>query len=366
MTGRPTNDDMASVLRDALEDAASNVTISPDALGDIRRRIAARRTRWLSFPALRGRGATMISLSTAVAAGVAAFAIGVGSCSPPPHANPKPAAGPTVPAITSGPTTASTTTEPTPPSPTSGGGGGGQALAAGVPVYYIGANDKLYREFHAIPVGNGLPAAQVKAAITQMLDGRTAYDKDYASQWPASASVRSVSVAGGVATVDLHGATVNGFDPAGNRAALQQLIWTATAFSGGTGVKLLFDGQSRATLWASKLPVAGVLHRGPAVDVLAPVWVIDPQQGAVSGRSVTVHLAGIVFEGSIQMRVRSATGAVLQTKTVQLTVGAPAQGTATVNLTLAPGVYTIEAYFFSMATSCDCPMGIDQHKFTVR
>ena len=362
MTGRPTNDDMASVLRDALEDAASNVTISPDALGDIRRRIAARRTRWLSFPALRGRGATMISLSTAVAASVAAFAIGVGSCSPAPHTTPKPAAGPTVPAITSGPTGSTTGATPSPTS----SGGGGQTLTASVPIYYIGANDKLYREFHSIPVGNGLPAARVKAAIAQMLDGRTALDKDYSSQWPASASVRSVSVTGGVATVDLHGATVNGFDPAGNRAALQQLIWTATAFSGGTGVKLLFDGQPRATLWASRLPVAGVLHRAPAVDVLAPIWVIDPQQGAVSGRSVTVHLAGIVFEGSIQMRVRSAIGAVLQTKTVQLSVGAPAQGTATVNLTLAPGVYTIEAYFFSMATSCDCPMGIDQHKFTVR
>lgn len=364
MTGRPTNDDMASVLRDALEDAASNVTISPDALGDIRRRIAARRIRWLSLPAFRGRGATMISLSTAFAASVAALAIGVGSCSPSPHASPNPAAGPT---ITSGPTAASTsTTRPTAPPPTSGGGGGGQTPTANVPIYYIGANDKLYREFHSIPVGNGLPAAQVKAAITQMLDGRTALDKDYASQWPASASVRSASVAGGIATVDLHGATLNGFDPAGNRAALQQLIWTATAFPGATGVKLLFDGRPRATLWASKLPVAGILHRGPAVDVLAPVWVIDPQQDAVSGRSVTVHLAGIVFEGSIQMRVRSATGVVLQTKTVQLSAGAPAQGTATVNLSLAPGKYTIEAYFFSMATSCDCPMGIDQHTFTVR
>jgi len=78
---------------------------------------------------------------------------------------------------------------------------------------------KLYREFHDLPDGDGSTAAQLKAAITEMLDGRTAYDPDYSSQWPASASVRSVTVSGTVATVDLAGATVNGYDPQGNRAA---------------------------------------------------------------------------------------------------------------------------------------------------
>jgi hypothetical protein len=203
----------------------------------------------------------------------------------------------------------------------------------------------------------------VKAGITQMLDGRTAYDHDYVSQWPASASVRSVSISGGVVTVDLHGATVNGDDPAGNKAAIQQLIWTATAFQGATGVRLLFDGQPRATLWASRQPVAGVLHRAAAVDALAPVWVIDPQQNAVTGTSVTVSLAGIVFEGTIQMRVRSAAGKVVVQKTVQLSVGAPVQGVATVHITLTPGTYTVEAYEVSLKDGSI--VALDGHTFTV-
>ena len=305
----------------------------------------------------------MVSMSTAVAASVAAIAVGIGSCAPTTPSRPRPNVG-------GGPTTSATPSPTTQPPaskpPTTQPSTTATPTTATVPVYYLGANDKLYREYHPATVGNGGTAAKVRAAVALMLDGRTAFDPDYSSQWPASASVRSVSVASGVATVDLHGATVNGYDPAGNRAALQQLIWTATAFSGGTGVRLLFDGVARSTLWASRQPVAGVLHRAAAVDALAPVWVIDPQQGAVSGASVTVHVAGIVFEGAIQIRVRTTAGTQVVRQHVQLTVGAPAQGTATVTLHLSPGRYTIEAFYLPMNTSCDCPAGTDQHTFTVR
>jgi spore germination protein GerM len=306
----------------------------------------------------------MISMSTAVAASVAAIAVGIGSCSPATPARPRPnvAGGPTATATTPSTTTPTPTTKPSTTQPSNTA----RPSTATVPVYYLGSNDKLYREYHSTAVSNSGTAAKVRAAIALMLDGRTAFDPDYSSQWPASASVRSVSVAAGVATVDLHGATVNGYDLAGNRAALQQLIWTATAFSGGSGVRLLFDGVARTTLWASHQPVAGVLHRAAAVDVIAPVWVIDPQQGAVSGRSVTVHVAGIVFEGAIQIRVRTSAGTQVVRQHVQLTVGAPAQGTATVTLHLTPGRYTIEAFYLGMNTTCDCPMGTDQHTFTVR
>jgi spore germination protein GerM len=359
MTGHPAPDpgaprgdtpDVGALLRDALEARASGVDIAPDALGDIRRRIAARRARWWTLPALRTRGVTMISISSAVVAGVAAVTIGFASCTPASGPTPIPPAGSTAP----GPITTS-------PAPN---GSSAATATANVPIYYIGANDLLYREFHRIPVGDGSNASRVKAAVTQMLDGRTAYDHDYVSQWPASASVRGVSVSGSVATVDLHGATVNGFDPAGNKAAIQQLIWTSTAFSGATGVRLLFDGQARTTLWASHQPVAGVLRRAPAVDALAPVWVIDPQQNAVSGTAVTINLAGIAFEGTIQLRVRSSAGATVVSRTVQLTVGAPAQGTATVHVTLSPGKYTVEAYAVSMKDGSK--IGPDTHSFTVR
>lgn len=356
-------DEIEVTLRRAFDEAAGRVDVAPDALGSIRTRIAARRGWWWrqnrsGRPARphRPRGGFMLGMGSAVAVSVVALAVGIGSCNKTPT-RPAPVGGPQVPASQPGQSTggASPSATVTPPG------------SANVPVYYLGATKagpRLFREYHVLPAGDGSTAAQLTAAITAMLDGRTAYDRDYSSQWPAGASVRGVSVSGGVATVDLGGATVNGYDPTGNRAALQQLIWTATAYRGGTGVKLLFDGQPRATLWKSKLPVAGVLRRAPAVDTLAPVWVIDPQQGATAHSPVTVNLAGIVFEGTVSLRVtRASGGAPVVQRPVQLSVGAPTQGTATLTLTLAPGTYVIEAA--ELSAKDGSVVASDDHTFTV-
>ncbi|HKD96707.1 MAG TPA: GerMN domain-containing protein [Micromonosporaceae bacterium] len=355
--------DIEAVLRRAFDEAAGRVDVAPDALGTIRTRIEARRGRlWRRTRSGRParprhfRGGLMLGMGSAVAASVVVLAVGIGSCNNP-STNPTPVGGPPATATQPSPTNpGSSTTTATPPG------------TANVPVYYLGATKagtRLFREYHVLPDGDGSTAAQVKAAITAMLDGRTAYDPDYSSQWPASASVRGVTVSGGVTTVDLGGATVNGYDPEGNRAALQQLIWTATAYKGATGVKLLFDGKSQTTLWASKLPVAGVLHRAAAADALAPVWVIDPQQGAQVGSPVTVNLAGVVFEGTVQLRVtRASGGAPVVQRSVQLSVGAPAQGTARVTLTLAPGTYEIEVMELSLKDGS--VVATDNHTFTVK
>jgi hypothetical protein len=291
----------------------------------------------------------------AVTATVVAVVVSVGSCNPASQ-GPDHVGGPSAAATSSGGAASSSATAPSP------------ALSARIPVYYIGdtkAGPRLFREYHVLMQRPPTSIAQqLKAGLTAMLDGRTAYDPDYHSGWPASASVRSVSVASGVTTIDLGGATVNGYDPPGNAAALQQLIWTGTGYAGGVGVRLLFDGKSRTTLWKAALPVGGVLRRAPAVDTLAPVWVIDPQAGSTSGKTVTVNLAGIVFEGTINVRIKDSSGKVVYTKIVQLTVGAPAQGTASLSTRLNAGKYTIEAYEVSMKDGSIA--ALDGHSFTVR
>lgn len=362
------------MLRRALQQRAASVHGSPEALDEIRRRIADRPTRsafgdrfGFPFRGIRPRppfGGAMFWSGTfgagAVTATVVAVVVSVGSCTPRSQA-PSPVSGSSVGAPSSGPS-ASSSSAPSSPAAAS------PALSARIPVYYVGdtkTGPKLFREYHVLMKKPPTSvAAQLKAGLTEMLDGRTAYDKDYHSGWPASASVRSVSVANGVATIDLSGATVNGYDPPGNAAALQQLIWTGTAYAGGVGVKLLFDGKPRATLWKAALPVSGVLRRAPAVDTLARVWVIDPQAGSTSGKPTTVSLAGIVFEGTINVRVKNSSGRVVYSKVVQLTVGAPAQGTARLSIRLNPGKYTIEAFEVSMKDGSVA--ALDGHSFTVR
>jgi len=60
--GRP---DVADVLRSALEREASTIEVAPDALGDIRRRIADRRAKWLPRPLRTPGGVMFTTLGTA-------------------------------------------------------------------------------------------------------------------------------------------------------------------------------------------------------------------------------------------------------------------------------------------------------------
>jgi hypothetical protein len=76
-----------------------------------------------------------------------------------------------------------------------------------------------------------------------------------------------------------------------------------------------------------------------------------------------VHLAGIVWEGTVNLRVRGPGGALVAEQVVQLSVGAPALGEAHVPLTLAPGRYTVEAFFVSQKDSS--VQWVDDHDFTV-
>jgi hypothetical protein len=140
-------------------------------------------------------------------------------------------------------------------------------------------------------------------------------------------------------------------------------VWTATAaVPGSTGVRLLLDGVPATTLWGWPLP-AGVLVRGPAVSVLAPIWIIDPQQGAVVGRRFDVNLAGIVFEATVGLRVLDGSGEVVFDQAVHLDHGAPAQGTGHVAISLTSGRYTIEGYVTSEKDGTE--QVVDDHQFAV-
>jgi hypothetical protein len=368
------------VLRRALEAEAARVEVSPDALPTIRRRIAAR-SGWRSrMRRTFAVGAAALGTATATAAAVT---VGVVSCTPPGPVVRPPAASSSAPpsarpSASPSPPGATRSAKPSPKSPpataapaspaqsaTVGEPPPGPATAASVAVYYQGSDrgsPRLYREFHRLPVGDGSPAARITAAVREMLDGRTAYDPDYVSAWPASAAVRSVRVTSGIATVDVSGAGVNGAGDAEARLAVQQLVWTATAVTGVSGVELRLDGTRVNQLWG-RVNVSGTLRRGSTADVIGLVWLISPQHGSTVERTFQVHVAGIVFEATAQLRVRQGTRIVAE-RVLTLSIGAPAQGETRLDLTLPPGTYVLEAYEISAADGSEQHM--DDHTITVR
>ncbi|WP_238011468.1 GerMN domain-containing protein [Dactylosporangium sp. AC04546] len=328
-------------LRDALRARAVEVEPAPDALARIRMRTGERRRNgW----AMTGAAA---AVAAAIAAGVVVFAPQRG-----PQLEPQPAA---------------TGSVAVPPSagPSPSAAGSTPPANVQLPVYFI-RNGMLYREFHAVPLTADSDAERIAAAVRESLTGE-ARDPDYGTAWPPGITVHGVVIDGRSVTVDLGDVGTDARD--GARAlAVQQLVYTVAAASTYTSIRkaeairVVVDGAPVAKLWGS-VDAGGPLRQAPMADVQGPVWVIDPQQDQQAGRSFVVYLAGVVHEGTVQLRIRGTGGKVVFERTVQLSAGAPALGEARVPVTLPPGRYTVESWYVSMKDGS--VQAVDDHEFTV-
>ena len=231
-------------LRDAFEARAGQVEFGPDPLRAIRTRIDRR-----SRSRFRLR---LVSLGGAAVATVAAVVIGVASC---------PAGAP-----------AAAGCHPSAPPPRRPPGRRprprrSRSRCRSTAVGQQAGRSVLYREFRSATVRADTLNERIAAAVGLALSGPP-LDPDYATPWPAGASVRSVSVDGGVSTVDV---SVSPPSP----IAVQQLVWTVTAvandFNGTTlsGVRLTVNGS----------PQGGLLTRADATATQAAIWLLSPQQG---------------------------------------------------------------------------------------
>jgi hypothetical protein len=323
-------------LRRILAAEAETVEVAPDALTTIRRRINRRRAGWRRY---LPSGVMLLSFGGGSAVVAAATVAVVLAASPRTGPVPQPPAG-------GGPTPTATVTGPP---------------VANLPVYYLGTTSqgvRLFREYHTLPVTGADPAARTRAALAAMLATHSASDPEYSTPWQ-DATVTAVRIDGATATVDLAGVpeTVPG-GVATARVAVQQLVWTVTAVSGTSAVRLLVGGHAVAALWGVP-DLDGPLTRAPRTEVQAPIWLIDPQQAAPVGRTFQVSIAGTVPGGVAGLRVTRGT-TVVKDQEVPLTASAPQLGEAHLTLTLDPGTYTVTAYVPG-------PDGdADTHEITVR
>jgi hypothetical protein len=249
---------------------------------------------------------------------------------------------------------------------------GSEAVEATVPVYYLGEERiwqevdlqpidriRLYREFRKVEAGDGSDQAKTTAAITAMLEQGSAFDPDYSSGWPVTATLREVSIDADTVTVDLSGAATNRVGAEAAQQAVQQLVWTATAASGKPGVRLLLDGEPVSELWGH-VSVDGVLTRADPLGTVALVWLIDPQHGATVPTTFTVHVSGAPYEKNMFLWVRQGDQTVRRTSVTL--AGEDLFGEAKTTMTLPPGTYTIYASDESLGPG---PSSLDDHTITV-
>jgi hypothetical protein len=219
---------------------------------------------------------------------------------------------------------------------------------ARIPVYVLGpagTGSRLYREFRS-----GDRADPVRAAVAGLAAAPA--DPDYRSPWLGVPS--SVTRAGTTATVTFSAAPkVTGADAA---VAVQQVVYTVTAADTAvTTVRVVAPGLPAAL-------TATAVGRGPQLDLLAPVWLLDPVDGGAAGTRMTVSGTASVFEATVSIEVRRGSDVVART-TATASVGAPGRGDWTASLSLPAGDYVIAAYEASEKDGSR--VGVDTKRVTV-
>lgn len=170
--------------------------------------------------------------------------------------------------------------------------------AAQTPIYWLGATDHdvfLYREFRDVP-SQGDPITTALTAMTR----EQPLDPDYFNPWTPADMVGASLSGKNVITVDISSDAFNReLDEGMAQRAVAQLVFTATAAAVSSGlippnqqiqVVVLVDGKTDYRAFGH-VPLGEPLVRDNAL--LAPVWLIDPQEGArYQAPTVTVYGRG--------------------------------------------------------------------------
>lgn len=154
--------------------------------------------------------------------------------------------------------------------------------------------------------------APVRAALDTLMLGPTSAERagGVTTTIPAGTRVRSLSVAGGMATVDVTAT----FGAAG-RMKLGQLAQTLGQFATVSTVRLLEAGKPLARFAVDDY-----------ADLLPPITVGTPGIGSTQLGAVAVTGNAEVYEGALQVSVLSQTGVVLARAKVAASCGTGCRG----------------------------------------
>lgn len=215
---------------------------------------------------------------------------------------------------------------------------------ASLPVYYIAESQrsfKLYREFRKVPDKGGAVASAVSA-----MTALAPLDPDYLTPWRPASRI-TVSQTGKNLAVDLSADAFSNTNVGSGlaAAAIQQLVYTATAAAAQTGspastVTITKDGRP-ADVWGV-LRIGEATARAALLDVQAQAWVTAPQEGEIrKAGSVSFAGFGTSFEATFSWVVRTREGTTVARGSAMGGTGTGGFGPFTFTTKLGPGTYTV-------------------------
>jgi hypothetical protein len=163
------------------------------------------------------------------------------------------------------------------------------------------------------------------AAMESLLDGPDSVEEDYglSSAIPEETQLLGLSIADGIARVDLTSEFESGGDEASLNRRLAQVVYTLTQFPTVKGVLFSLDGvQTCVPGWCDK-PMTRRDYR----DQLPAILVTSPALNQEVSGSVLIRGSANVFEANVGIQVLDENGEVLVETFTTATCGTGCRGT---------------------------------------
>jgi hypothetical protein len=201
---------------------------------------------------------------------------------------------------------------------------------------------RLVREVHQVSkVENDLGDDKGFNSLVMLVDGQLPpFDGDHRTLWNNGTKVNSVSVVGGVATVDLELGRVS-FGAESEQRAIDQMVWTLIENDPAvTSVKFTIDGLVSESL-AGHVDFSQVFTPAPSYEVLASVWIDLLDRSDVSN-PVSITGSACTFEANVAWELTKG-GDVVSSGATTAATACPDRSDWSIDLgELAPGNYVLK------------------------
>lgn len=220
-----------------------------------------------------------------------------------------------------------------------------QALTK-VKLYFVsdtGTSLRLYSEVHSVadPKGDA-----TEAAVSAVISGIKPLDPDYVNLWQSDSKLNSLTIAGDLATVDLHIGTLNVGSESEMRA-IEQILFTLAANNASIkNVEFLKDGAVTES-FAGHVDTYNTFQIDEGYLSLATID-LDVEEGDVLKRPYIVTGLACTFEANVPWELKQGE-LLVSSGTTTSKLACPDRSVFTFDLgNLVPGEYQIRVWESSM------------------